>query len=209
MRLPDVTLIAVSSVKITRTISALRKTYKKIGFGSVKLVSHKRPLLLPSQIAFELCPKLNNIHDYNHYVFREMGRHVETSHCLLIQHDSWVIRPEMWNDDWLKFDYIGAPWPYSSNSYITTEGVHIRVGNGGFSLRSKRILEAPRRLNLHLTHDRGHWNEDGNLCVYHRLGLEKAKIRFAPVEIAAAFSHEHDVPENESSKPFGFHKFVK
>ena len=53
IQLPDVTLIAVSSIKIPETILALQKSYKGIDFGAVKLISHECPKELPEEIQFE------------------------------------------------------------------------------------------------------------------------------------------------------------
>jgi len=206
LKLSKVTLIAVSSVKIPETILALRRCIEKLDFNCVKIVSHLEPQDLPDGIVFELCPRINNIHDYNHYVFRNLGHYVQTSHCLLAQHDSWILHPELWDDSWLQFDYIGAPWVYSEDAYITADGEHVRVGNGGFSLRSKRLLELPILHDIHLTHDRGYWNEDGNICVYHRRRFLELGVRYAPVEVAAEFAYENPVPENQGVKSFGFHR---
>jgi len=208
-KIPDVTLIAISSIKIPETIQALQKCCEKLEFGSVKLLSDKKPADLPENITFELCPKINNIMDFNHYVFRDFGQHISTSHCLMVQFHAWVHRPELWDDNWLQYDYIGAPWPYKDDAYITRGGEHVRVGNGGFSLRSKKLMDLPGKYNIQLTHDRGYWNEDGNICVYHRERFLELGIQYAPVEVAALFSHEIDIPENENVLSFGFHRYMK
>jgi hypothetical protein len=209
MNLKDVTLLAVSSIKIAETISALKKSCAIIDFAEVKLITHQNPKKLPAQISFEPCPKLNNIHDYNHYVFRDLGKHVNTSHCLLIQYDSWILRPDLWENNWLEYDYIGAPWAYSEDSYISPNGEHVRVGNGGFSLRSKKLLDLPRSIDLQLIHDRGFYNEDGNICVYYRETFLENGIKYAPIDLASRFAYERDVAENMNTKPFGFHKYQK
>jgi hypothetical protein len=208
-QLPDVTLIAISSIKIPETMQVLQKCCQKLEFASVKIVTHERPKKLSTNIVYEYCPLIDNIHKYNQYAFSELGKHIDTSHCLLIQYDSGVLRPELWNDGWLQYDYIGAPWPYSDDAYIAPSGGHVRVGNGGFSLRSKKLLDLPKNHNIKLTHDRGYWNEDGNICVYHREKFLDLGINYAPVAVAAVFSHENDVPENENILPFGFHKYAK
>ena len=209
IKMPDVTLIAVSSIKIPETIEALQKSYRKIEFGAVKLITHMLPEDLPKEIKFEDCPLLNDIMKYNQYVFKDLGKHVNTSHCLLIQHDSWVLNSNLWSNNWLQWDFCGAPWLWQTNSYITDYDEHIRVGNGGFSLRSKKLLDAPNILGLKLEQRRGYFNEDGNLTVYHRKKLLEHGIKYAPVEIASRFSYENPVLENNFGrmKTFGFHKF--
>jgi hypothetical protein len=71
-----------------------------------------------------------------------------------------IVRPELWSNDFLEYDYIGAPWMYSDTSYITDEGEHVPVGNGGFCLRSKKFLEMPTKLGLKLDHRQGFYNHD-------------------------------------------------
>ena len=36
---------------------------------------------------------------------------VRTSHYLSIQADGWVLDASRWTDEFLEYDYIGAPWP--------------------------------------------------------------------------------------------------
>jgi uncharacterized protein DUF5672 len=72
------------------------------------------------------------------------------------------------------------------------------VGNGGFSLRSRRFLAAgldPRIVKIHA--------EDAHLCRTYRPLLEaEYGIRFADTATANAFSFEANVQE---ATPFGFH----
>ena len=67
--LPEVTLIAVSSIRIHETILALQRSYRDINFAEVKLITHEKPINLPSDIKYEQCNPINNILDYNNLVF--------------------------------------------------------------------------------------------------------------------------------------------
>jgi hypothetical protein len=108
-----------------------------------------------------------------------------------------------WMMIFLKYDYIGAPW--KKNLHFLADGTNVRVGNGGFSLRSKKILNAPSDLNLPFTDNgTGLFHEDGVLCVYHRKILEENGIKYAPVEIASMFSKERWCPDSKFFT-FGFH----
>ncbi len=51
---------------------------------------------------------------------------------LIYQEDSIIFKTNI--DDFIKFDYIGAPWPLEQND--NAKG----VGNGGFSLRTKKCM---------------------------------------------------------------------
>lgn len=205
----DVTLLAISSIMIPETIEVLQRCSGMLDFGAVKLITHERPPNLPSNIVYEQCPRINNIMDFNQYGFIELGKHVSTTHSLTVQYHAWILRPELWDDSWLQYDYIGAPWPYRDDAYITKSGEHIRVGNSGFSLRSKKLLDLPKQLNLPLTHDRGYYNEDGNICVYYRQQFLEQGIKYAPIDVAVRFSYENPIPENDGIESFGFHRNIR
>ena len=115
---------------------------------------------------------------------------------LVVQHDGYVINPQMWTDEFLKYDYIGAPW---------STGV---VGNGGFSLRSKRCMQEVMRLGPFSSGNlvNGYVNEDGVICVGLRDKMEKIGVRVAPTSLAAKFSFERN--ENfRIDNTFGFHGY--
>src|SRR5215469_740053 len=70
---------------------------------------------------------------YSKWVMTELYKYITTTHILIQQWDSWILDGDQWNDDYLSVDYIGASW-------IETDG--FSVGNGGFSLRARRLMEA-------------------------------------------------------------------
>ena len=93
----------------------------------MKLVTHERPKDLPDFIEYSEGYRINNINDYSYYCIYNLTNHIDTSHCLLIQADGFVINPNKWDDSWLEYDYIGAPWEYTDNAYIDPFGNHQRV----------------------------------------------------------------------------------
>jgi len=112
----------------------------------------------------------------------------------------------MWKDEWLEYDYLGAPWGIVPNTYIANNGETVRVGNGGFSLRSKFLMDLPFNQGFRLRSEQGWQNEDGNICCYYRKEFLKLGIKYAPVEVAAEFSFENVCVENYGRKTFGFHR---
>lgn len=215
LNLPNVTLICVSSVNFEHTLYAFQKSMQKINFGDVKLISDQNPPgFVESGISIEKCDSITSIDSYSHYMIFDLHKHVHTSHCLVIQADGFVINPEQWDPLWLTYDYIGAPWEYVDHSYLDPWGNHHRVGNGGFSLRSKKLLEVPLNAYVHFDVNWGnfykHMNandtaEDGCICVHNRHIYEVLGCKFAPIEVASRFSHEKLLPETKGIKPFGFH----
>jgi hypothetical protein len=214
INLPDVTLICISSVNLSQTYFAFQKSVEGVNFGAVKLVTHERPKDLPDFIEYSKCYNITNINEYSYYCIYNLTNHVNTSHCLLIQADGFVINPDKWENSWLEYDYIGSLWEYNENAYIDPFGNHQRVGNGGFSLRSKKLLDVPKHEHIEWDVNQGdfykHMNannfaEDGNICVHNRHIYERCGCKFAPVEVAARFAHEKSIKETEGIVPFGFH----
>lgn len=190
--LPDltsVTLVAVTSVALNATITALRKTLQKAEFGDVVLLSDQRPSAPRPDIRHVEIERLSSRADYSRFMLHDLHRHVFTPHALCVQWDGYVLRGSAWDPSFLEYDYIGAVWPSFADGHD--------VGNGGFSLRSKKLLEACRELPFD-----GSRMEDVIICRDRRVQLEERGIRFAPSAVARQFSYERTRPEGNE---FGFH----
>ena len=207
LKLPNVTLIALSSIKLEKTIKALEYSSKDIEFGAVKLVSHEKPANLPSYIQFEECPKMSNIDEWNYAAIYELGKHVDTEFAILIHDDGFIVNADSWRSEFLEYDYIGAPWPLPQDdfSFKAIDGEIIRVGNS-VSLRSKRLLDLAVDLNLEWKPFHGYYNEDGFICVNYRHIYKEHGMKFAYMDVAKYFSHETMIPEIQGIKPFAFHR---
>jgi hypothetical protein len=219
IKLDNVTLLALGSTQIKENLAALQFSMRGIDFGAVKFISHEQPAEVPPGIQYEKFNDFENISykEFSYYCIYKLIEHVETDFMLMIHPDGFVINPDSWTDEFMEWDYIGAPWPLMDTAFIDPFGNHQRVGNGGFTLRSRKVLEIPHieevpfEVNegtFYKHMNAGAYNEDGNICVHNRHIFEKHGTRFAPVEVAARFSHEIPVPETESiKKPFGFHRY--
>lgn len=207
VNLKNVTLIAMTSVGLEPTINALEYSCQGINFGSVKLISDIKPDNLPSIITHEFTEKINNIEEWNHDIIYKLGKYVETDFAILIHADGFIVNPESWRDEFLEYDYIGAPWPLPNDnfSYRDINGELIRVGNS-VSLRSKKLIDLPTKLNLEWKPFHGFTNEDGFICVNNRHIYKEHGCKFADIDIAKYFSHEVMIPEIQGIKPFAFHR---
>ena len=96
---------------------------------SVKLVSDERPENLPDFIKHEVCPKMSNIDEWNYGAIYELPKHVDTEFAMLIHDDGFVVNPESWKEEFLEYDYIGAPYPLPQDnfSYRDIKGDLIRA----------------------------------------------------------------------------------
>lgn len=192
LELPSVTLVALTNKDFEGHDKAIRESCKGIKWGGVKII-------------FDY--DCASIDEWNRKIIYELHEYVQTPHAMLIHADGYVINPECWRDEWLNYDYIGAPWPLPQDdySYRDDRGNLVRVGNS-VSLRSKRILSLPSYLHLPWRKYYGYSNEDGFLCCHNRGVLEANGCRFAPLEEAIHFSKEHEIEENkEIKKTFAFH----
>jgi len=207
LNLPRVTLIAASSVKLCATIKAMEISCKNINYGEVILLSHQRPRCTRFKYKWIKIPKIKSIDEYSYLVLYELYKYVKTDFALVVQYDGFVENYESWKDEFLQYDYIGAPWPISADgvTYLDPKGNSVRVGNGGFSLRSKKILSLPSELKLPFESYHGYKNEDGLLCCLWREKMQSNGVRYAPLSVASKFSKEGDIPGVECVNPFGFH----
>ncbi len=204
--LPDVTLIGIDCVDLTRALRAADISTADIDFGAVKLLS-SLPSTDPRVIAI---PPVTSIEAYSRFCLTELWRYVDTPYALIFQHDGFILNPSAWQDSWREYDYIGAPieigqWTVKRHGVPASSISDLVVGNGGFSLRSRRLLELTATLaaadDFNMTEP-----EDWAQCYTERAKLETAGMRFAPVLVAEAFSFEGRSPEYcQYVDSFGFH----
>lgn len=190
--LPSVTLCCVDTRHAAQAWYALERSTHALSFGSVVFFcphdwepcGKHNPEIKQHPI-----PAIQSIEGYNRFMLQELAPHIDTSHVLVMQWDGFIADPKRWDDEFLSWDYIGAPWYHGGSSGS--------VGNGGFSLRSRKLLNAL----AHLDHNDGE-PEDMAICVTLRPRLEaEFGVKFAPLEVAQRFAHEYGpvIPA------FGFH----
>jgi hypothetical protein len=186
----------------TLAACALDYSRRTCEFDRVVLFSDEPPDVMPEGIDYVRIPELS-FKGYQRFMLRDLWRYTFTSHVLSIETDGWILKPERWNPDWLRYDYIGAPWPatqYASKS---------RVGNSGCCLRSRKLLiktaelATPERLRKRLN-----FNLLVDTFTCHDIydDLRKAGIKFAPPEAAADFAFEQPTEfSDDDSEAFGYH----
>jgi len=187
----------------------LRNNILKLGEEwSITIICGNMNYNFVSNLAKKISPMIKIIKtDYNNVIpseyslyltKKEFWTQLKGSKILIFQEDSIIFRNNI--DKFLYYDYIGAPWPLDNNSNKS------RVGNGGFSLRTKRIMEKiidsiemnETLLNTHTIEYMKRTNsfitpED----VYFSKNMEDLKIgRLAPFSIAKMFAQESIISEN-------------
>lgn len=128
-------------------------------------------------------PGIKDFQEYNQLMLKGVAQHVTEGHALYVQYDSMVHQSNAWQDIFLDYDYIGAPWP--------NEPEGINVGNGGFSLRSAKLLQACLDDKIVLLPKYNFISEDKVIGNDFRPLLEaEYQIKFAPTQVAQKFSYE-------------------
>lgn len=187
----DITIVAVDTYAHELTRKAIDRTLQVLPCQEVLVLSDKN--IYPDGRWAKINPI--DIKDYNTLMLKHLWPLVQTEHILVVQYDGMAINADHWTDDFLNYDYIGAvwPWPHHPPEY--------KVGNGGFSLRSRRLLNALKDDRVAFK-DELSANEDLYIGVYYKQFLQQQGIKFADIATANQFSHEH-FPKLEPT--FGFH----
>lgn len=198
----DITLVTVAGVRATEAEAALKESMHLFPCGKAKLITSCD--FTPNYSGYDL-HKVGPMDyaEYNRFIVYELHKYIETKYALIIQDDGFVRNPHLWSDEFYDYDYIGAVWPEPKDdfSYRDPFGNLVRVGNGGFSFRSKWLLQLASHIGLEWKQYYGFWNEDGFICCHNRHFYEVYGCKFAPVDVAQKFSTEW-VGDGNS---FGFH----
>jgi len=214
----SISLIMVTSVWHELAEMSLRKSVAAHSFDKVILLCNKHPSVPAPHGYLQIPDEFTRI-DYSIFCMKGMVNVVDTDHVLIVQPDGMAINNQYWTDEFLEYDYIGAPNNYGeaivNSALVDTFGQEQYrgksgwyVGNGGFSLRSKKLLNALKdeRITPSVLNEKDgqhYYGEDMQICVIHRQLLEQEYgIKFAPVELALQFSTERACDNGMS---FGFH----
>lgn len=145
-------------------------------------------------------PAMPTYAEYNRFMIHDLIKHFSTSHVLVQQSDGYIIRPECWTSAFLEWDYIGA---------VMWNG---RVGNGGFSLRSRKFCEATAAIDLSVRDfdalrragvtESAFENEDARLLFEYHVA---SRMDIATCTVADRFSWELSDLRPTPLHTFGFH----
>jgi len=190
LELLDVTLVCVDTREPAFALWAMRRTMAGIRFGDVVLFTESARLAGQPMDIRVVDARIDTIEAYSQFMLRGLAQHVRTSHLLVVQWDGFVTRPQQWRPEFLEWDYVGARWHDKPRE--------ASVGNGGFSLRSRRLLAALHDPHIRITHP-----EDICICVHNRERLlQHHGIRIASPDVSERFSYERLAP---TGLTFGFH----
>lgn len=197
LQLPTVTLVLVDCLNTDSSIKVLEHCKQKVDFGAVKFLT-SIPTDYPH--AVKIMP-LNSLIAYSIFMLKDFYKYIDTERCLIVQRDGWILNPQSWDESWNLLDFIGPLFMQMN-----------RCGSGGFSLRSKKIMQD---ISAHLPAWDGtqkdaeriqaklSFYEDGELT----LTQFSKDYKIATLEQAANFSAGGNRnPEYFRERPFGYHR---
>ena len=194
LSLPSVTAAIVDSVTYLPASRALQHCINLCEFGDAKFLTHFDAPENPYIVKID---PIRSKKEYSHFMVKRLADYIKTEFVLVVQVDGFIVNVDKWNPQFLAYDYIGSPW-HPSQLTKDMNPSHL-VGNGGFSLRSRKLQEFLRDdPNIKETHP-----EDVAICQWYRSYLEDKGFTFAPVELAHQFSCENYIWNNA----FGHHAY--
>lgn len=197
LQLPNVSLICVDCLNVNLAIKVIEHCKSMVDFGDVLLLTS-----IPTDYkhAVKIKP-LNSLVAYSIFMLKELHKYITKPQVQICQRDGWILNPQSWDDSWSFLDFIGPI--YMQNDF---------VGSGGFSLRSKKIMEAvsktlPEWDGTQKRADeiqRGlQFYEDGQLT----LTEFSKQFKIASLEQAANYANGGNRnPKYFRDYPYGFHR---
>jgi hypothetical protein len=174
--LPYVQLVCIDNLHIEKAKAAIDRCTSHIDFAEVTFI-HDAPV--------------RSKEDYSRFVMKELVDFINYPYVMICQYDGFVINPYLWQDRFLEYDYIGAPWWYDFHN----------VGNGGLSIRSHELMQEIAKDEYEITHP-----EDDVIGRRYRSQLERKGFLFAPEWLAKQFSFEPNPKYRDfKNNTFGCH----
>ncbi len=198
---------------------------KGLNFGKKIIYTYKEPSIDTKDFEIKIIDEIPH-DEFGNIISDFYVSSFDTDFVINFHSDGFVQNPSAWDDDFLNYDYIGAPI-YPTNSFPF-------VGNGGFSLRSKRLCEKIKKLKdinflpKYLNCFNGNFiskefyenlpffyrHEDVYIGLFCKEILDSYGFKIADMDTASKFSTEHFsvINNNFCIKPdslnssFGFHE---
>ncbi len=198
LTLPNVTLVTVETLCHELAKRTIEDCLSKVQFAEVIVYTDREDKLDIAGARTIKVPNWPSKDDYMQFFQFKSCDTVTTSHVLFLEWDAGICDVSMWRDEFLQYDYLGAPWWYTDGSP--------NVGNGGFSLRTTRLQRFMKD-----NQKKYPVGNDNQMC--RDCGAEiirEGRFNWAPVDVANDFAFEGfdrlGLPNN--LKHFGYHSVI-
>jgi len=195
-------------------IPSILKSMSELPGSQGLLLSIQKPESLPDSIEWKQIGELDYMM-YSVFIMHSLYAFIDTEFCLIVQDDSWVLNGKNFKPEYYEYDYIGGACHAALvGNQLMLQGTwhdqypRVIVQNGGFSLRSKRFLEAPNKYGI--VHSQANdihlWNEDVQLSCLKRHLFAEVGMKYAPEKTVRDFSIESVIPTFHDD--FDFNRLV-
>lgn len=182
-----------------RVKKSLSYTVKYFNFHEIIFISCEDPEI--DGVRFIYTEPLSYF-DYNKWCLHNLSDYVTTDFGLLFQDDGYPLNPEMWRDEFLEYDYVGAPLPLDTHIMFNTNE---RIGGGGFTLRSKKLMEYTKTIS-YPDHYGRYDNEDTIIVMKNRDKIVENGMKICPHNIARHFVIQNAIDDQHTLyNTFGYH----
>lgn len=156
--------------------------------------------------------------DYAEFVLKDLHHYIRSEHVLVLQWDCEIVNWDKWTDDFLKYDFVHGVSEGMEDDDLDEEGSLWDI-NGGFTLRSKKFLQAT---DDYFTNHKTIWqydsdtrdphkiNEDHQIWNNRKVMIPKYDLKFAPFKVCDEFcvgNHNYEV--RFKNNYFGYHDIKK
>jgi hypothetical protein len=189
--LRKLTLLVVATRGHALTEHVIKDCLRQARFGEVLVYTDDATRFNIPGASFITVPDWNNKRDAGRFYYSEAACNLRTPYGLFMEWDAGIFNPGKWTEEFLAYDYIGAPW----NTREAT-----KVGNGGFTIMSERFAKY-----LCTDHARKHSPvyTDMDVCRTQYPAFTQAGFTYAPFDVAHDFSWELVKPKSPNT--FGYH----
>lgn len=221
---PLVSLSAIDTRDYWPTVYALQRTLKTLDHVNITKIYWCSDIPFPIKLDIPTqwirIPKIT-AQTWNYICskccLKLLPEHVTEDFNIIVHDDGYAVNKSAWTNEFFNIDYIGAIVPPNCgwhNSHVN------QVGNGGFSMRSKKLYQAIAELDPTIEREEYHKDplladtalfrewlpEDLLLSVLYYEKLTKDYgIQFASIELADQWSIELNFNSPWLGKSLGFH----
>ena len=103
---------------VNRIINA---SCSKIKFGKIKVLCAQKDAKFDQDVEVEFFDGFD-MRQYSVFMLNNLNDHVDTSHVLTFQTDGFILNPQAWTDNFLKYDWVGAPCRMPPTLRLETAG---------------------------------------------------------------------------------------
>src|SRR6266403_1812794 len=192
LSLKNVTLLFVETRAHDITKRVIDDCIAKADFGDILIYSDQPERIPIPGARYEIVPDFPNKKEAGRFYYSAAMAKVSTDFALMLEWDGGIFDASKWKPEFFDYDYVGAPW-----NTVRHEHNRLDVGNGGFTLMSKR-------LGHFLCRDAGRFPvcTDWDVCRTQRIRLEQEGFKWPGRDLASFFAWELTVRNPDH---FGFH----